>query len=124
MINGGELELVVIGQLFEGVKVVLIQGDQVVIDIVGKKCFLCVGQYVIGVSFGGGLGKIVMMVDVQGYFVISGSINGVLVCFLVDIGVMMILFGVSDVCWMGLDFNWGLKGMSQIVNGQVLVSKI
>lgn len=124
MINGGEPESVAIGQSLEGVKVVSIQGDQVVIDIAGKKRPLRVGQHAIGASLGGGSGKIVMTADAQGHFVTSGSINGASVRFLVDTGATMISLGASDARRMGLDFNRGLKGMSQTANGQAPVSKI
>jgi aspartyl protease family protein len=124
MINGGEPESVAIGQSLGGVKVVSIQGDQVVIDIAGKKRPLRVGQHAIGASTGDGSGKIVMTADAQGHFVTSGSINGATVRFLVDTGATMISLGASDARRMGLDFNRGLKGVSQTANGQAAVSKI
>lgn len=124
MINGGEPESVAIGQSLGGVKVVSIQGDQVVIDIAGKKRPLRVGQHAIGANLGDGSGKIVMTADAQGHFVTSGSINGASVRFLVDTGATMISLGASDARRMGLDFNRGLKGMSQTANGQAAVSKI
>lgn len=124
MINGGEPESVAIGQSLGGVKVVSIQGDQVVIDIAGKKRPLRVGQHAIGASVGDGSGKIVMTADAQGHFLTSGSINGASVRFLVDTGATMISLGASDARRMGLDFNRGLKGVSQTANGQAAVSKI
>lgn len=124
MINGGEPESVAIGQSLGGVKVVSIQGDQVVVDIAGKKRPLRVGQHAIGANLGDGSGKIVMTADAQGHFVTSGSINGASVRFLVDTGATMISLGASDARRMGLDFNRGLKGMSQTANGQAAVSKI
>lgn len=105
-------------------EVVSIQGDQVVIDIAGKKRPLRVGQHAIGASTGDGSGKIVMTADAQGHFVTSGSINGATVRFLVDTGATMISLGASDARRMGLDFNRGLKGVSQTANGQAAVSKI
>ncbi len=124
MINGGEPQLVAVGQSLDGVRVVSVQGDQVVIEIGGKKRPLRVGQHAIGAATADGSGKITMTADNQGHFYTTGTINGVSVRFLVDTGATMISLGATDARRVGLDFNRGQKGMTQTANGQVVVSKI
>ncbi len=124
MINGGEPQSVAVGQSLDGVRVVSVQGDQVVIEIGGKKRPLRVGQHAIGAAAADGSGKITMTADNQGHFYTTGTINGVSVRFLVDTGATMISLGATDARRVGLDFNRGQKGMTQTANGQVVVSKI
>lgn len=124
MINGDEPQSVAIGQSLDGVKVVSIQGDLVVVEIAGKKRPLRVGQHAVGAAANDAAGKIVMAADTRGHFYTTGSINGATVRFLVDTGATMISLGATDARRMGLDFNSGQKGMTQTANGQAVVSKI
>lgn len=124
MINGAPPRSVPQGSTVDGVKVVAVQGDQVIIEIGGRKRPLRVGQHAVGVIPEGGADKLVLNADGQGHFFTTGVINGVSVRFLVDTGASMISLGASDARRMGLDFNRGQKGLSQTANGQVVVSKI
>ena len=124
MINGAPPRSVPQGSTVDGVKVVAVQGDQVIIEIGGRKRPLRVGQHAVGVIPEGGADKLVLNADSQGHFFTTGVINGVSVRFLVDTGASMISLGASDARRMGLDFNRGQKGLSQTANGQVVVSKI
>ncbi|RIX46790.1 MAG: TIGR02281 family clan AA aspartic protease [Rhodocyclales bacterium GT-UBC] len=124
MVNGGEPQAVAAGQSVDGVKVISVSSDQVVIEIGGKKRPLRVGQLAIGAPVADGSGKIVLSADAQGHFYTTGNINGTSVRFLVDTGATMISLGASDARRIGLDFNRGLKGMAQTANGQTMVSKL
>jgi len=124
MIDGGEPQAVAVGQSLAGVKVVSVQGDQVVVEIAGKKRPLRVGQHAIGAAAADGSGKIVMTADNQGHFYVTGSVNGAAVRFMVDTGATMVSLGASDARRIGLDFNRGQKAMTQTANGQTLVSKV
>ena len=124
MINGAPPRSVPQGSTVDGVKVVAVQGDQVIIEIGGRKRPLRVGQHAVGVIAEGGADKLVLNADGQGHFFTTGVINGVSVRFMVDTGASMISLGASDARRMGLDFNRGQKGVSQTANGQVVVSKI
>lgn len=124
MVNGGEPQSVAVGQTLDGVRVVSISGDQVVIEIGGRKRPLRVGQHAIGTPAADGSGKIMMTADAQGHFYTTGNINGTSVRFLVDTGATMISLGATDARRIGLDFNRGKRGVSQTANGQAVVSKI
>jgi len=124
MINGGEPQAVPVGQTLDGVKVLSVQGDQVMIEAGGRKRPLQVGQHAIGVSGGDGSGKIIMTADAQGHFYTTGTINGTSVRFIVDTGASMISLGANDARRIGLDFNRGEKALTNTANGQAVVSKV
>lgn len=124
MINGSEPQAVPVGQTLDGVKVVSVQGDQVMIEIGGKKRPLRVGQYAVGAANGDGSSKIIMTADGQGHFYTTGTINGTSVRFLVDTGATMISLGMSDARRVGVDFNRGEKTLTNTANGQAVVSKV
>lgn len=124
MVNGGEPRAIAVGQSIEGVKLISLQGDQVVVEIGGKKRPLRVGQHAVGAGSSDAGGQIVMAADLRGHFYINGTINGSSVRFLVDTGATMISLGASDARRMGLDFNRGQRGYSQTANGQAEVSRI
>lgn len=123
-IDGGAPRAVPVGATVDGVKVVSVQGEQVVVEINGRKRPLKVGQNAVGVAASSDSDRLVLQADGQGHFFTTGTINGVSVRFLVDTGASMISLGASDARRMGLDFNRGQKGISQTANGQVVVSKI
>ena len=124
MVNGGEPEAVRVGESLGGVKVVAIQGDQVIVEVGGRKRPLRIGQHAIGAAAADGSGKITLTADGRGHLYTTGTINGTSVRFLVDTGATMISLGASDARRLGLDFNRGQKGFSQTANGQVVVSKV
>jgi aspartyl protease family protein len=124
MINGGEPEAVRVGESLGDVKVVAIQGDQVIVEVGGRKRPLRIGQHAVGAAPADGSGKITLTADGRGHFYTTGTINGTSVRFLVDTGATMISLGASDARRLGLDFNRGEKGFSQTANGQVVVSKV
>lgn len=124
MINGGEPQAVPVGKTVDGVKLVSIQEDQVIIEAGGRKRPLRVGQHAIGVSGGDGSDKIIMTADARGHFYTTGTINGTSVRFIVDTGASMISLGATDARRIGLDFNRGQKALTNTANGQAVVSKI
>jgi aspartyl protease family protein len=124
MINGGEPQAVPVGQTLDGVKVLSIQGDQITVEIGGKKRPLRVGQHAVGVSNGDGSDKVIMTADVQGHFYTTGTVNGTSVRFVVDTGATSIALGPNDARRIGLDLRRGQRGMTSTANGQVVVTRI
>lgn len=124
MINGGQPEAVRVGESLGGVKVVAIQGDQVIVEVGGRKRPLRIGQHAVGAAPADGSGKIILTADGRGHFYTTGTINGTSVRFLVDTGASMISLGSSDARRLGLDFSRGQRAISQTANGQVVVSKV
>lgn len=124
MINGGEPQAVPVGQTLDGVKVLSIQGEQIMVEIGGKKRPLRVGQHAVGVSNGDGSDKVIMTADVQGHFYTTGTVNGTSVRFVVDTGATSIALGPNDARRIGLDLRRGQRGMTSTANGQVVVTRI
>lgn len=130
-INGGDPVPVPVGQTVQGVRVVSLQGDQVVVDIGGKRRPLRIGQHTGG---GGtdtgasgesaGESKTTLMADGAGHFFVTGAINGVAVRFLVDTGATFVSIGSSDARRFGIDTSRGQTGISHTANGQVKVTKV
>jgi aspartyl protease family protein len=113
MINGAEPQAVPVGKTVDGVKLLSIQDDQVMIEIGGKKRPLRVGQHAVGVAGGNGSDKIILTANVQGHFFTTGTINGTSVRFMVDTGATSIALGPTDA-----------RRMSSTANGTVVVTRV
>lgn len=125
IVNGGEPQAVAVGHELAGVKVLAIQGDQVIVNIGGKKRSLRVGQYAVGVKANDDAsGKIIMEADVRGHFFTMGTVNGRSQRFMVDTGASSIALGASDARRLGLDSNKGQRGLTQTANGAAEVSRL
>jgi aspartyl protease family protein len=123
MFDGGQPQAVRAGQMVNGVKLLSVGNDQVMIEIDGKKRSLRVGQHAVG-SGNEAAGKIVLTADGQGHFFTTGTVNGTSVRFLVDTGATMISLGTADARRIGIDTSRGQRGMSNTANGQAPVTKI
>ncbi|MBU1365751.1 MAG: TIGR02281 family clan AA aspartic protease [Gammaproteobacteria bacterium] len=124
MINGGEPQAVPVGKTIDGIKLLSVQGDQVIIEVGGRKRPLRVGQHAIGVSTGDGSDKIIMTADVQGHFYTTGTVNGTSVRFVVDTGATTIALGPNDARRIGLDLRQGQRGLTSTANGTVVVTRM
>ncbi|MBK7898912.1 MAG: TIGR02281 family clan AA aspartic protease [Azonexus sp.] len=123
-LGGGDPEAVAIGQSYGGARVVAIQGDQVIVEIDGRRRPLKVGQHAVGNAGAGEGSKAILTSDGQGHFYANGTINGRSARFLVDTGATMVSLGAGDAKRLGLDPAKGKRGYSQTANGQVEVSKL
>lgn len=92
MINGAPPRAVQAGATIDGIKLLSVQSDQVVVEIAGRKRPLRVGQHAVGLA-SDGAGKVILTADGQGHFVTTGTVNGNSVRFLVDTGASMISLG-------------------------------
>lgn len=123
-LNGGPPRTVAVGQVVEGVKLISIQGDQVIIEMNGKQRPLRVGQHAVAALAAEGGGKLTLTADGQGHFFTTGTVNGVSVRFLVDTGATMISLGQSDARRIGIDASKGQRAVSNTANGQIVVSRV
>lgn len=124
VIDGGEPRAVTLGQSLDGVKVLQIQNDQVLVEIDGKKRILRVGQNAVGVADADGQGKHVLTADGQGQFFTTGTINGVSIRFLVDTGASAVSLGAADARRLGIDAGRGERMLSTTANGVVEVTRV
>ncbi len=124
MINGSEPKAVAVGQSIEGIRLISVSSDQVVVEVDGKKRPLRIGQHAVGSASADGSGKVILTADSRGHFVTNGAVNGVSVRFLVDTGATMISLGASDAKRIGIDPSKGQRGMTNTANGQAQVSMV
>lgn len=124
IVEGGDPQTIAVGQSLDGVKLLAIQGDQALVEVEGRKRYLRVGQHAVGNGNGEGGGKAVLTADGQGHYFVSGTVNGVMVRFLVDTGATMVSLGAGDARRIGLDVSKGMHGTTMTANGQAQVTKI
>ena len=113
-----------VGQSFEGVKLVGINGQSATIEIQGERQTLRVGEAPVSVGSSGapaGSGKrIVLTADGQGHFMPQGTINGRSVQFMVDTGATTVALGESEAKRIGLPYLKGLRVMIGTANGSTV----
>ena len=124
IINGSEPQSVPVGQSLDGVRVISISGDQVIVEIGGKKRPLRVGQHAVGAPAADGSGKVILTADWRGHFITTGNVNGTSLRFLVDTGATSIALGPTDARRIGIDPNQGQKGLVGTANGNAVVSRV
>lgn len=124
-INGGPPRIVPVGQrTADGVKVLSVEGETVVLETEGRRQVLRVGQNVVVQTVLAASPTVVMTADASGHFMTTGTINGTTVRFIVDTGATMISVGASDARRIGIDAAKGSLGHAQTANGVVPVVRV
>jgi len=130
-INGSEPVPVAAGQSAQGVRVISVQGQQVVIEVDGKRRPLRVGQQVGSTaaaestgSSGSGSSTAILKADGAGHFFTTGAINGAAVRFMVDTGATFVSIGAAEAKRIGISPAGGQRGMSHTANGLTEVTKV
>lgn len=123
VINGGAPKAVAVGDTWQGVKVISVGSDQVVVEVGGKRQTVRMGEAPVSVGGAGGGGgggsQIVLTAGSGGHFVTQGSINGRSVQFMVDTGATAVAMGAAEAQRIGLKFEQGQRVMSSTANGVV-----
>src|SRR5438445_13895209 len=89
IVDGGAPKTVAVGETFQGVKLLALQGEQATVEAGGKRIALrmdtpaSIGG---GGSAGGGGTRIVLPASSGGHFMAQGAINGRTVNFMLDTG--------------------------------------
>lgn len=121
VIDGGRPATLAVGRSTKsGVKVVSVQGEQVVVEINGARETLRLGQRVVKSAASTEAPTVNLTADSRGHFLATGSINGAPMRFLVDTGASMVALGRSDAERARIDYlKYGRPSMSQTANGMV-----
>ena len=120
VVNGTSPKAVAAGDTHEGVKVILTNGDQAVIEQDGKRTTLRVGEAPVhvGANKSGGKGnRIVLVAGSGGHFTTAGQINGKAVQFMVDTGATSVAMGVQDAERAGINYKAGRPVTMSTANG-------
>jgi aspartyl protease family protein len=120
IVNGGAPKTVAVGESFQGVKLLALQGEQATVEAGGKRIALrmdtpaSIGG---GGPSGGGGNRIVLPVSSGGHFMTQGAINGRAVTFMVDTGATNVSMSAADAQRIGLDFTKGQPVRMNTANG-------
>ena len=120
IVDGGAPKTVAVGETFQGVKLVSLQGEQATVEAGGKRVALRMDTPAsIGGSgpSGGGGNRIVLPVSSGGHFMAQGAINGRSVGFMLDTGATTVAMSAADAQRIGLDFSKGQPVRMNTANG-------
>lgn len=122
IVDGGAPKTVAVGETYQGVKLLSLQGEQATVEAAGKKLALRMDTPVSlggsGASSGGGSGtRIVLTAGSGGHFLTQGAINGKAVSFVLDTGATAVALSEADAQRIGLDFSKGQPMMLSTANG-------
>lgn len=123
IVDGSAPKSVAPGETHMGVKVLSTLGDQAVVEIVGKRHTLRVGDAPASIGGNGGAtprgSKIVLTAGSGGHFTTQGAINGRAVQFFVDTGATSVAMSVQEAERLGIDYRKGQLGRASTANGVV-----
>lgn len=121
VINGGAPKALSAGQEHQGVKVIRVSGDQVLVDVGGKRQTVMLGGAPVSLGGTGGSAiggsQIVLTAGSGGHFMTQGSINGRSVDFMVDTGATAVSLCADDARRIGLKFEDGQRITTSTANG-------
>lgn len=119
IVNGGAPKTLAVGETFQGVRLVSLQGETATVEAAGKRAVLRMDT---PVSIGGGASgaggtRIVLPVSSGGHFMAQGAINGRAVSFMLDTGATTVAMSAADAQRIGLDFSKGQPVRMNTANG-------
>ncbi len=121
IVDGGFPKAVAVGEVHKGIKVVAIQGEQITLEVGGKRVAMRVGDAPASVGSGAGAqlsgSRVVLTAGPGGHFMTDGQINGRTVQFMVDTGATTIAMSVADAKRIGLDYQNGQTVQMSTANG-------
>ena len=120
IVNGGAPKTLAVGETFQGVKLVALQGEQATVEAEGKRVALRMDTPVSIGGGGGGSGggsRVVLSADSRGHFMTQGAINGRAVTFMLDTGATSVAMSAADAQRIGLDYSKGQPVQIGTANG-------
>ena len=121
IVDGSAPKAVAAGETFQGVKLLALQDDSVVIEVGGVKQTLRLGEAPsrVGAAVGSGADKIVLTAGDGGHFIANGRINGQQSRMMVDTGATIVSISVDEATRLGIKFHDGRMALASTANGQV-----
>lgn len=128
LLVNGELHAVHVGQSFQGVQLLSIEGDTAIVEINGRRRELTLGAQPASVGDAGGGSsshQIVIAAGSGGHFTTLGAINGHSVQFLVDTGATLVALSQSEAERLGLHYREeGHATTTQTANGSAAAYRL
>ena len=127
LVIDGKARNVAVGSAVDGVRLVSVTGNDVVVEVKGQRVTLQLGGA--PANLGGapseGTGRqIVLTAESGGHFFTSGLINGHTVRFVVDTGSTNIAISEAEANRIGLEYKNGKLGFSNTANGVVVAHHV
>lgn len=120
-LEGGDPKTVKVGQTWNGVTVLSVEGSRATVEVDGRRRVLQQGPHYRSSAAGSDRAQVTLSAGPGGHFVGEGAINGNPIRFLVDTGATAIALPASDARRLGLDYRKGQRGMSSTAGGLVPV---
>lgn len=126
IVDGSAPKTVAVGETFQGVKLVGLQGEQATVESGGKRVSIRMDTPVSIGGGGGGAGgsRIVLPVSSGGHFMTQGAINGRAVSFMVDTGATAVAMSEADAQRIGLDYTKGQPVQMNTANGMARAYRV
>lgn len=121
VINGGAPQALGEGSMTrEGIRVMSVASDSVVIEVNGRRERIRLGDGAVHLNGGGGSSPAMsIFADGRGQFHATGAVNGVTVQFIVDTGATFVSLGRSDALRAGIEYGKGQSVSLQTANGVI-----
>jgi aspartyl protease family protein len=122
IINDAAPAVVAPGETRAGVTLISAQGEQAVVEVLGQRQTLRVGEIPASVNGkgSGGSSRVVLTAGPGGHFVGAGQINGAVVRFLVDTGASDVALSAQEADRIGLQYLSGQQILMSTANGDVI----
>lgn len=120
VIDGGAPQVLAAGESRQGVTLISAGGDSAVVEMLGQRWTVHVGESPVRVSApggSGGAGRLVLSAGSGGHFYTTGQINGVTVQFVVDTGASNVVLGAAQADEIGLKYRDGRPVQVRTANG-------
>jgi aspartyl protease family protein len=120
VVDGGNPKSLGVGETFQGVKLLSLQGDQAVVEIAGTRQTLRLGDAPVSAGAASGAPgntRIVLQAGSNGHFFSQGQINGQSVGLMVDTGASYVGISVAEAERMGLNYRAGQPTQMNTANG-------
>lgn len=121
-LDGGNPKTVKVGQTWNGIKVIEVQGDRATVEIDGQRRLLRRGMHyrsAASAAASSGRQSITLAADSRGHFFSDGAVNGIPVRFIVDTGATVVALPASEALRLGLDYRKGERALTNTAGGPV-----
>jgi aspartyl protease family protein len=118
-LDGGNPKTVKVGQTWNGIKVIEIQGDRATLEIEGERRVLRRGMHYRSAAASAERQSITLAADSRGHFFMDGAINGSPVRFIVDTGATVVALPAAEAVRLGLDYRKGERALTNTAGGPV-----
>jgi aspartyl protease family protein len=123
-LDGGNPKTVKVGQTWNGIKVIEVNGDFATIEADGKRRVLRRGMHYRSAAASSDRQSVTLAADSRGHFFMDGAVNGGPVRFIVDTGATMVALPASEARRLGVDYRKGQPGLTNTAGGVVQTFRV